>query len=262
MDKSKPSYISEWFNAVLARWYGTLVILIILFGATAFGAIWLSSKGLEWWWTMLFALAIVIFTIFNYIAYRRVAIERDKARQNLKTVEQSQSPITTTKNIQSRIEAIESAKLAWGLWHTGHRMKIEGLIKKPSLQRILVLNPSSVAEVVRRAGEAGQERIINEIKETTTEALANQKEIRLYSNYRESSLTIYDTNPIVDKDGILKPISDNAWMHITYLLPNVGIDQWKVDIIFNKGNDKQIFAGYFKEYEFIWNEDSIPASQS
>lgn len=268
MGKENHSYLLEWFKAVPARWYGMTVILLFLVAVVVAGIIWLTDKGLEWYWITSGSVVVFVFVLFSFLGYRKVAIERDNVKSellNLKRYETMKQDIEVKPDnvaIQSRTEAIESSALAWGLWHTGHRMKVEGLIKNPNLQRILVLHPKAIAEVARRVGEVGQERIINEIRETTAEALANKKEIKWYSNYRESSFTIFDTNPRIDEDGILKPNSENAWMHISYLIPNVGIDVWKVQEIRNTGSERQIFAGYFKEYEYIWNEDSIPALQS
>lgn len=162
--------------------------------------------------------------------------------------------------VPSRRKALESTKVAWGLWHTGQRMRAEKLISAKSLQRILLLNPESnesIDEVARRVGgelRKERERLIQEINDTIAEALANQKAPRLYAKHRESSLTIYDSTPIKDANGDLIPNSDNAWIYLEILVPNVGIDQWKDEIIYNKGKDKQRFMGYFKEYEAIWND--------
>ena len=164
---------------------------------------------------------------------------------------------------QSRRDALESSRVAWGLWHTGTRMRIERLLKLDSLKRILILEPNtnskSVKVIAERSGET-EKGIITQLEDTTREALKNGKDIRWYSEHRESAFTIYDNSPIKEPDGSLKPCSDNAWIYVEYLTPTVGVDQRTGEAIHNKGKDKDRFMGFYQEYEDIWNNKSIPAN--
>jgi hypothetical protein len=162
---------------------------------------------------------------------------------------------------QSRRASLEVSQVVWGFWHTGQRMRADRLISNEKLQRILLLNPESkddIEIVAKRVGAIGEfQRIIREIRDTTNDALLNKKAIKWYPHHRESSFTIYDPTPIKGVDGILIPKSENAWIYLEVLIPNTGIDQWKDEIIHNKGNEKAQFEGYFKEYEDTWQNESI-----
>ena len=68
-------------------------------------------------------------------------IKHDLGHSKTKTPTNTQE--AGKKGAPSRREALESAKVAWGLWHTGQRMRAEKLIGAKSLQRILLLNPES-----------------------------------------------------------------------------------------------------------------------
>ena len=87
MGKSEFKYISEWFNAVPARWYGMLAILVILVAGIVAGITWLASKGLEWWWIGLGTLVIILFILVSFLSYRKVAVERDKLKSRVSILE-------------------------------------------------------------------------------------------------------------------------------------------------------------------------------
>jgi hypothetical protein len=78
MDKSKHNYLSEWFNDVPARWYGMTTVLIALAAVGIAAIVWLANKGLDWWWIALGVVVVLVFITFSFLAYRKVAIERDK----------------------------------------------------------------------------------------------------------------------------------------------------------------------------------------
>ncbi len=164
--------------------------------------------------------------------------------------------------LSSRREALESARVAWGLWHTGTRMRIEKLLKVESLKRILVLQPCADNPSLTIVADRSKERtesIANEILDITKDAICNKKDIRWYLQHRESSFTIYDSTPI-SEDGILKPCSDNAWIHVEYLIPKVGVDQRTGEAIYNKGKDKARFMGFYQEYEDVWERSVQPTT--
>lgn len=159
-----------------------------------------------------------------------------------------------TLAIPSRREALESAKVAWGLWHTGTRMRIDLLLEVKSLRRVLLLEPNAQNPslgYISTKSKNPVDWIIGEIMATTKVALDNGIDVRWYFTARESALTIYDPTPVGDK-----PCSENAWMYVEYFTPSVGVDQRKGHIIHNSGKDKNRFMGYYKEYEDIWNDSN------
>jgi len=230
-----------------------LIVGIVSFIAWAIN----TTPPMPIWTIALIAGGGVLFILENILTFRRMRTERDANKGKVTELEQSQ--ISMGQKAPSRTEAIESAEVAWGLWRTGHRMTLEHLIAKPSLQRILVSNPKAVTERSNNVGILVEEpTIIHEIMGTTSEALANHKDIRWYSYFREVSLTICDPTP-KEENGIPKPYSENAIIYIEYQTPYVGVEVWsRCFTILNKGKDKQVFAGFFKEYEDIWEKAIIP----
>ncbi len=162
--------------------------------------------------------------------------------------------IKEAEMIPSRREALESAKVAWGLWHTGTRMRIDFLLEVESLRRVLLLEPNAQNPslgYISTKSKNPVDWIIGEIRATTKVALDNDIDVRWYFTARESALTIYDPTPVGDK-----PCSENAWIYVEYFAPSVGVDQRKGHIIHNSGKDKNRFMGYYKEYEDIWNDSN------
>ncbi len=159
--------------------------------------------------------------------------------------------------IPSRREALEMARVAWGLWNTGTRMRIEKLLEIESLKRVLILeqNPTNPAiqEVAKRAREK-PDSIISQIRETTIESLENGVKVRWYFKSRMNLFTIYDSTPIEGDNGELKPCSENAWIFIESFDPFIGVDQRRGECIYNKGKGRNLFDGYYREYEDIWND--------
>lgn len=82
MEEQKPNYLADWFNAVPARWYGMTVILLALVAVGVGAIIWLTDKGLDWWWIASGSIVVLVFMLFSFFAYRKVAIERDAYKLN------------------------------------------------------------------------------------------------------------------------------------------------------------------------------------
>ncbi len=157
----------------------------------------------------------------------------------------------------SRREALESAEVAWGLWHTGNRMFTENLLEMPSLKRVLILEPNQKNQsigIVAKKSKLKESTIINQIIDTTDAAIGNGVDVRWYFKDRADSFTIYDPTPIMGDGGIYRPFSENATIYWEYFQPNVGLDQRKGHWIYNKGKDKGNFKAYCREYEDIWND--------
>lgn len=211
---------------------------------------------------------ILLFVLFCTIATLGIVLVVGIFRRTNKSTQKAVPSITSQSKsndaaLPSRREALESSKVAWGLWHTGTRMRIEKLLKLESLKRILILEPNKDTdsiEIIAKRSEESTESIITQIQDTTREALENGKDIRWYSKHRESAFTIYDATPVKDEDGTLKPCSDNAWMYVEYLNPEVGVDQRTGEVIYNKGKNKSRFMGFYHEYKDIWENKSVKAN--
>lgn len=54
------------------------IILLALTAAAVAGIVWLVHHGLAWWWIALGVVLVLIFIVFSFLAYRKVAMERDK----------------------------------------------------------------------------------------------------------------------------------------------------------------------------------------
>jgi len=54
------------------------IIFLALVTVIVTGVIWLSNKGLAWWWIASGVAVMLVFILFSFLAYRKVAMERDK----------------------------------------------------------------------------------------------------------------------------------------------------------------------------------------
>ncbi len=79
--KAETKYLSDWFNAVPARWYGMTIAFLALVGVIVAGAIWLAQHGLDWWWIVSGLIVVLVFVAFSFLAYRKVAIEIDELKE-------------------------------------------------------------------------------------------------------------------------------------------------------------------------------------
>ena len=77
----RPNYIIEYFNAIPAKWYGMIPTLSVLIATCVAGGFWLFSHGLQWYWIVSGVIAVIIYIILSFLAYRKVAIERDDLKQ-------------------------------------------------------------------------------------------------------------------------------------------------------------------------------------
>jgi hypothetical protein len=116
MDKPKPDYLLDWFNAVPARWRGMVAELIALVGVCIAGLIWLTNKGLAWWWIAIAGVIVVIFIVFSFLAYRKVAIERDKSAEEkisiAKERDEFANKLLSTKNELERLQRMPPTQIA------------------------------------------------------------------------------------------------------------------------------------------------------
>ena len=80
--------------------------LVALVGFTAAGIVWVSDKGLALWWIVLYSLIIILFIILSYLAFRKVAKERDTA------IEDKEKAITELALARERLSKAQSRPAA------------------------------------------------------------------------------------------------------------------------------------------------------
>jgi energy-coupling factor transporter transmembrane protein EcfT len=116
MGKSKYNYLSEWFNAVPARWYGMITILVVIVAGVVAGIIWLAQRGLEWWWIALGAAVVFVFILFSFFAYHKAAVERDKLADEkagiIKERNEFADKLLSTKNELERLQRMPPTQIA------------------------------------------------------------------------------------------------------------------------------------------------------
>jgi len=152
MDKSKHNYLSEWFNAVPAKWYGMVTILVVIVVGVVAGIIWLAEKGLEWWWIVLGAVVIFVFIIFNLLAYRKVATERDKLDEEMVDVAKARDRITnelsTAKNEIARLQRMPPNEI-----EVSHRFIADNYIRGRIIQLMDLIAPGARPVISNRTIE-------------------------------------------------------------------------------------------------------------
>jgi hypothetical protein len=82
-------------TSVPAKWYGMVIILLALIAFGVAGIIWLVSNGLEWWWIASGALVVLVFILFSFLAYRKVAIEKDKVSEEMTSIVKEKNNLTS-----------------------------------------------------------------------------------------------------------------------------------------------------------------------
>jgi Ca2+/Na+ antiporter len=83
MGKEILKYLQEWAGAVPGRLYILLVVLIPLIGGTVAIFIWLLTHGLDWWWAVLYLVAVFAFIVLSFWAFYRVAKQRDELEKQV-----------------------------------------------------------------------------------------------------------------------------------------------------------------------------------
>jgi hypothetical protein len=148
VDKQTDSnYLSEWFSAVPARWYAMLLILITLVGGTVFAALWVNSKGLDWWWTVLYIVVVILFIVFSYLAYRKAAIDRDKV-----TLEKNKLNSEMSTVIQER-DTLKQELTKSRLTPSAHTYIPDSFIQGRSIYLLDLIAPGSRPVIQKRTIE-------------------------------------------------------------------------------------------------------------
>lgn len=155
--------------------------------------------------------------------------------------------------IPSLRKSIKGAKLVWGQWHTGDRIRSENLTEIGSIKKILLLDPNANNLALKNVANKAKIRLeeaIFEIKALTEKAMQEGIEVRWHTQNIGQAITIYDPQP-VEKDRELKPYSQKAWLTVQVLEPLVGRDQRQLYPI-RKAKDPERFNKYIEEFERIW----------
>lgn len=154
------------------------------------------------------------------------------------------------------------AKVVWGQWHTGTKMRAESVEEKGKLTRVLLLRPEGSNKALRKAVKKVGDRTgnkleaaISDIKYLTIDTLNKGIEVKWHTQYVGYSFTIYDPSPKIAKDGELIPNSDDAWIVQQYLDPSVSSGLRTMRRIFKKEKgDLENFNALFNEFETMWNK--------
>ncbi|MDO8578255.1 MAG: hypothetical protein Q7R50_03650, partial [Dehalococcoidales bacterium] len=80
---NKSNHIAEWLSAVPGRWLTMALVLLPLIGMCVAGTIWLLNNGLPLYWVISGLVVIVAYVLLSYLAYHKVAIERDEMKHAL-----------------------------------------------------------------------------------------------------------------------------------------------------------------------------------
>ena len=165
----------------------------------------------------------------------------------------------TAKNSTTHkfIDAYIQSKIAWGLWFTGTRVRVEKALEEIDAAKIMLLNPDSnnkgLVEAAKRAN-VSLDAVQSDINHFTRYALEMPKKIEVgwYSEYRNLSFTIFDPTPIKELSGELTPNSENAWIILSVLDPNAGAES-RLTMTIHKKKDPRKFDGYYSEFKEWWS---------
>jgi len=198
-----------------------------------------------------FVVAIKVY-IFPFLRTIRIMRIPQKQEAELKAV---QAEETTPKNIR---EEIESSQVVWGCWHTGAEINRQKLVKTGKIKKILLLNIQlgyyqSILFFAEFAGRQKVERAISEIKELTSDAIANGISVKWYDTPQPNTFTICDPTPNVEGNEVV-PNSSNAWITILVSEPLMEGDK-RQKIRIEKKIEPERFDKYLEWYRKMWNDD-------
>jgi len=205
-------------------------------------------------WPILAALGL------GAIALSAWVIKHDFTVSKSKKANASKQPSQYTR---TKIESIEQAEVAWGLWYTGAGMRTDRLFKKGNIKKILLWNPSTQNKDIEENANVVDSKphlLRQEIELVKEEIVRYKIPYRYYANFRDSSFTIYDLTPTQNESGEFIPNSDNAWICIQYPSWTLAVAQWHCEEIKNQGIDKKKFNKYFSEFQDVWDYESVEPS--
>ncbi len=245
-NQKKSNYFLEWFKAVPAKWYGMVLILIAIIGATVKGIIWVINKGLDWWWITLYAVVVILFIVFSYVAFRKVAIDRDKySSRQQRHIEFYKSRSELNKALGSPIEMIENCREVWLAWWTGSKVWQSEILKQPNIKRLIIQHPDyDLVRTFARAEKGDLEVYKRSIVGTTMIAMENNIPV-VWVKEAIIGLTITK-----DKEG-------KGWARAEYFIPHSFTpDAYPSFVVYeNKKDERDLYERLCKCYEDMFSSE-------
>lgn len=168
-------------------------------------------------------------------------------------------PITIAEpRVQDLRTSIQSARVVWGRCHSGNRLMDERLFDFDNVKRLLLLSADEDNKALEHIVELSNDKMdstISRIRDTTKEAIERGVEVKWHREYRDTSIMIYDTQPKA-KAGKLIPSSDEAYITVQVLEPQVGRDERHIYRINNQGKQGKRFSDHFDDFIDIWENKS------
>lgn len=127
-------------------------ILVVIVGGVVGGIVWLAERGLQWWWIVLGAVVIFVFILLNFLAYRKVARERDKLAEEMVEVAEARDKITndlsSAKNEIARLQGMPPNEI-----EVSHRFIADNYIRGRIIQLMDVIAPGARPVISNRTIE-------------------------------------------------------------------------------------------------------------
>ena len=187
-------YFGEWFSSVPGKVYAMLAVLIPLVGGGVALTVWLITKGLDWWWAVIYLFVVLAFAALSYQAYAKVATMRDNLKEELAHPKETE----TTREARAKIRQEVSSKIPGILESMRQRIneiasttKIDNLPKEE--QKLLA------TELLSSLGVG-----MSSDKLEALAATRNVDEVSKLFNQLQKSTGIVVTQ---DLDQLLKPLS-------------------------------------------------------
>lgn len=168
---------------------------------------------------------------------------------------------TQTTREPTLTEDFDKAKVVWGYWFAGTKIRADKVLEKEIpgrgkiKDRALLLRPDTEAFAgICQTAECPEDEVGHDIESLIKHILTLNSGIepRVSSERRDWSLSILDSNPIVDDKGKLIPNSDNAWIVYKSLDPKVGAGERRLRRI-EKREEPSVFDGFLKEFVRMWD---------
>lgn len=210
-------------------------IFVVLVAAIVAGVFWLGDKGLAWWWILAGVVIVVVFIIFSFLAYRKVAIERDRYKQEVGKKEsqlkqaqlQIQSCTLAVEFFEQRQTSewwgakIRSARNIWAMYLIGGRTHNDELLKSANFGKLVLLHPENMA--VKAIKELESKKTVEDLQENirnlTRFALGEPgKHCKVHwcKDIAYSLITI--GNAPSDKDS---PPPNDMWVYVETYVPGI-----------------------------------------
>jgi hypothetical protein len=259
------------------KWAGIGVGIVMNIGSYILSAQQLVFLKLHWWaWAIIGAVIFFASIISLILGYHNEHKRTEASLQsqieqfnkspidsNLikpKNLTQPQDIITNDKNdfIPELRDSVKNAKVVWGMWHSGDKMKNEKLLEIGTIKRVLLLDPNNNEALIHAVSKAKEifDDVVVQIKSTTKAATKNKIPVKWYKEYNDTSISIYDPNPDKYIDGEMIPSSPEAYIIVQVLEPTIPRDLRQIYKINNSGKDIVRFEAFRDYLDYIWKGKS------